>query len=123
MPLTLFLVMGVAEIGRAHFWRLNIASSAHAGVLYASRSLENAQNAGEVRTRVLAELTDVPSSSGTPNVTVTLGAAGGDGYGKRQVTVTVDMTLVPLFTLPGMPTQYTLREADSARVLEIELRS
>lgn len=126
-PLVVFLVIGMVEIGRVHLWHVNLAASAFAGALYASQSSTEAADTKAVRKRVLAELTQLPKSKDgstpSPTITITTGPVAGDGYGKQQVNVSVNLTIPALFTLRGLPTTYTVREQASARILKAEPHS
>jgi Flp pilus assembly protein TadG len=126
-PLVVFVVIGMVEIGRVHLWHVNLAASAYAGALYAAQSAADAADTEAVREHVLAELTDLPrSTSGTtstPEITITMGPPAGDGYGKQQVSVSVNVSVPALFSLPGLPKSYTITEQASARILEVERRS
>ena len=123
-PLTVFLMLGMVEIGRVNLYRLDLAAAAHAGVLYASQGQAEAQDKEGIEDHVLAELTELPDGDASPKVKVDLTPEGkdGDGYGKQLVSVTVDMSVPALFKLPGLPKRYNLTVQTSARVLDPERR-
>jgi hypothetical protein len=123
----MLLMIGMVEIGRVHLWHVNLAASAFSGALYGAQSPETAADTDGIREAVLAELTDLPKSAtgstATPEITVTMGAPYGDGFGKQQIVVTVNLSVPALFAMPGLPTTYTVSETASARVLQTELAS
>jgi Flp pilus assembly protein TadG len=129
MPFTLLLLLAVAELGRVQLWRLDLTAAAHSAVLYASQSTADAQNTEGIKARALADLGSLAPGSSTsdgaavPTVSVLLGTAAGDGFGKQQVTVTVDLTVPALFRIPGFPSTYQLKAAAAARVLDPERRA
>jgi Flp pilus assembly protein TadG len=121
MPLVVSLLVGLVELSRVQRWQVTLTAAAHSGALYASESTGNAEDTSGVQERVLAEideLSDLGDGHSTPTVQVALGAATADGFGKQQVTVTVGVSVPPLFRIAGFPTAWTLQETASARVLE-----
>jgi Flp pilus assembly protein TadG len=124
-PITMFLMLGMVEIGRVNLYRLDLAAAAHAGVLYASQSQVEAADKDGIEDHVLAELKGLPDEDLSPTVKVDLTKEGtdGDGYGKQLVSVTVDMSVPALFKLPGLPKKYNLTVQTSARVLTAERRA
>jgi hypothetical protein len=136
VPLLVMMVAGLTDLSNVLRTKLRLASAAEVGLLYASLNKTSAEDTGGIEQRVLEALRQVPDTSGDtpgqgqgqgqghePKVEVELSAPDGDGFGRQQVTVIVSVDIPVQFTVPGLPSVYTVTEAASGRVMSIEMPS
>ena len=123
MPIVVVVLMALVELSRIHRWQVTLASAAHAGILYASKSKGYAGDTNAIKDRVLAEINELSKlqdGHSTPSINVSLGAATGDGFSKQQVDVSVSVTVPAMFSIAGFPQPWVLTETASSRVLDWE---
>lgn len=126
LPVLVFLVIGVIEIGRYMFFGIELAHMAEAGAQYGSLSITNSQNSTAVSAATLA---DAPSSgitgvSVSPSPTCTYAGAAAPcpsgteapGY-TYYVKVKVTGTVTSLLSYPGIPSGIPVSATTTMRVL------
>jgi Flp pilus assembly protein TadG len=126
LPILLMLTLGVIEFGRAAYYDIAVADAARAGAQFASQSLADA---ADVNSITQAALSNSQLDMGAP-VTVNVqpscacpggGVAGGCptsgcAYPIVYVTVTTNYTLNPLFSYPGISSNFILNGSSTLPV-------
>lgn len=126
LPVLVFLVIGVVEIGRYMFFGIELAHMAEAGAQYGSLSMANSENASAVSAAALA---DAPNSGITsvlvsPSPTCTYGGVStpcpsgteAPGY-TYYVSVKITGYMNPLLNYPGIPSNVPVSASTTMRVL------
>ncbi len=127
LPILLMLTLGVIEFGRAAYYDIAVADAARAGAQYASQSMADASDWPSIRQ---AAWTNSQIDMGTMlGVTVQQlscacpggGVSGtcpasGCAYPIVYVTVTTNYTLNPLFSYPGISSNFILNGSSTLPV-------
>ena len=126
LPVLVFLVIGVIEVGRYMFFGIEMAHAAEAGAQYGSLSIANSQNAQAVAAAAVA---DAPNSGVTnvqvsPSPTCTYGGvqtpcpSGTEAPGYTYyVSVKITGTMNSLLNYPGIPSNVPISATTTMRVL------
>ena len=114
LPLLLFLLLGIIEMGRYVRAMVTVANAARNGATYASASTTAASDGAAVRQAVLDEMSSLETSVSNPVVTTQVGQ---DVRNYSFVTVTVNYRFSPLCPLPGLPAQWQATRSIQMRIL------
>jgi Flp pilus assembly protein TadG len=116
LPLILAMLIGIIEIGRLAYYYIEVSDAARAGAQYASQSLSNAWNDGNINQAVQNDAQDMaPGSLSPPAIIRSCGCPGaapagcpaaGCAYPLVYVNVTTTYPLNPLFQYPGISTLF-----------------
>lgn len=120
----LLLVLGVIDIGRALYIKVEVANSARAGALYGSQSPIAANDTAGITYAVQHESADLISIIATPTTSYTCQCLGGSTVSCASpsstcgtepligwLTVSTQVTYTPWFSVPffGLPATYTIK--------------
>ncbi len=111
-PILVFMLVATLDFARAYSAYIEVTNSARAGAIYGSRGSMNAHDTTRVRDAALADSPTIFGSS--PTVTSST-STDSDGY--EQITVTVNYTFTPLFTMPGIPNSIGMSRSVQMRVV------
>jgi Flp pilus assembly protein TadG len=126
MTALLTLVLGVIDLGRAMFMKVEVANAARAGALYGAQGSANATDAAGIKFAVDNESSDPSLAAIVPTTlyvcqcvgggNVTCGTSGGCGAAPQigWLTVNASVVYVPWFKVPGIKAAYLI--AGSATV-------
>jgi Flp pilus assembly protein TadG len=129
LPVLLLLLVGTIELGRAAYFKIEVADAARAGALYAAQSMADAVDGNGILQAVQNNAQDLAltgANVSTPplacvcpgSASVTTGSCPGGGCTNPQVYVTVNTTysLSPLLQYPGLPTSFSLNGSSTMPV-------
>jgi Flp pilus assembly protein TadG len=126
LPVLVFLVIGVIEIGRYMFFGIELAHMAEAGAQYGSLSMANSQNTTAIVAAVNADAPNsgITSVSVSPSPTCTYGGvqtpcpSGTEAPGYTYyVSVKITGTMNSLLNYPGIPSGIPVSASTTMRVL------
>lgn len=126
LPVLVFLVIGVIEVGRYMFFGIELAHAAEAGAQYGSLSIANSQNSTAIAAAVTADApsTGVTNVTVSPSPTCTYGGVQtpcpsgtqAPGY-TYYVNVKISGTMNSLLNYPGIPSGIPVTASTTMRVL------
>jgi len=121
LPFLALLLLGVIDLGRAYYLKIEVSDAAYAGALYGSR---NTSDTTGMQSAATANAPDVPASMSF-SATATNGCECSDGTNPvspcpttpptcsvnvvTYVQVATSATYKPLFPWPGIPSSITLQ--------------
>jgi Flp pilus assembly protein TadG len=122
MTALLLMVLGVIDLGRALYIKIEVANAVRAGALYGSQSPSTATDTAGITYAVQNESADLGTALRAPTIgnycqcvgggTVTCGSSGGCGAAPQIEWLTVSSSFVytPWFKIPyfGLPTSYLI---------------
>jgi Flp pilus assembly protein TadG len=123
MTALLLMVLGVIDLGRALYIKVEVANAARAGALYGAQSTLTATDSGGISTAAKDESADLTSvltvTPQTPfcqcvgggTVTCGTGTCGGNAPSIEWLTVNTQVVYSPWFKIPyfGLPVSYLIK--------------
>jgi|ERR1700683_1985013 len=123
MTALLLMVLGVIDLGRALYIKVEVANAVRAGALYGAQGPSTAIDTAGITYAVKNESADLTGSFSTPTTsyfcqcvgggTVTCGTSGGCGAAPQLgwLTVNAQVVYVPWFKIPyfGLPASYLIK--------------
>jgi Flp pilus assembly protein TadG len=127
LPVMVFLLMGVIEIGRYTYYAILAANAARAGAQYGSQNTTTADDIAGMKSAATADEGSVPQFSPSPSplcsvsgaapTTCSFSGSGPPTNTVYYVQVVVTGTFTTLFHYPGIPTNVPITGSATMRVV------
>jgi hypothetical protein len=135
LPVLVFMLVAVIELGRLAYFSIEVSNAAHAGAQYGAQSIITAANTAGMQLAAQQDGYDVPGlqvtvnlpfcecsttpsgSTGPPGLSCVLTSCSGSEL-IEYVWVQTRATVNPLLKYPGIPASYTLNGSAIMRVAE-----
>jgi Flp pilus assembly protein TadG len=114
IPVLLLLLIGIIEIGRLAYYRIEVSNAARAGAQFGAQNLADAADQPDITTAAQNDAPDIASTlSITSQQQCATSASATPAFATCPaayvwVQVNSSYTLNTLFSYPGLPTSFTL---------------